>query len=267
MASGRERVRRVRGKRVGVAAATIAAVLGATASYAAVPANAATAAPTVTISRASVPCALGALELIPLTRNKLAVSGRIDGAVPGQSYFFVPLSVKAELITPAALGVADASGTVQFTDRETSKELAFGTTAGYQIQDSTTAAVATGSTPIELNPNCPTLASGTTRSSIRTNNNISVNQQSDGNLVMRIGSRAVWSTGTAGHPGGAKTTQQIDGNLVLRATNGRALWSSGTGRHSGVFRAILQTDGNLVIRDTSNRALWSTGVHLVIRTS
>jgi hypothetical protein len=123
------------------------------------------------------------------------------------------------------LGVADASGTVQFTDVGTGNGIdsEVGTNDEYQITDKPlTAVVATGSTPVTLNTNCANLAYGSARTSMRTNNNISVNQQSDGNLVMRIGSRAVWSTGTAGHPG-AKTMLQSDGNVVLRAPNGRAL--------------------------------------------
>ncbi|KQO62181.1 glycoside hydrolase family 6 protein [Curtobacterium sp. Leaf261] len=82
--------------------------------------------------------------------------------------------------------------------------------------------------------------------------------QADGNLVVYIGTRGVWSTGTSRSPG-ATLRMQADGNLVLYARSGTALWSSGTSRLGGSgMRLVIQPDGNLVLYKNST-AVWSSG--------
>ncbi|OGH57150.1 MAG: hypothetical protein A3I06_06300 [Candidatus Lindowbacteria bacterium RIFCSPLOWO2_02_FULL_62_12] len=78
--------------------------------------------------------------------------------------------------------------------------------------------------------------------------------QSDGNLVLYQGGSALWSSSTAGHPGG-KTIMQTDGNLVVYNASGGAVFASGT---RGSY-LMVQNDGNAVIFDASGSALWSTG--------
>ncbi len=80
--------------------------------------------------------------------------------------------------------------------------------------------------------------------------------QSDGNLVLYEGSKALWATGTNGKRGFAMYMQG-DGNFVLYDTSSRPLWASGTNGSPGSFLAV-QTDGNLVVYDGS-RPLWASG--------
>ena len=68
--------------------------------------------------------------------------------------------------------------------------------------------------------------------------------QTDGNLVVYQGRRALWSTGTGGR-GGQFAVMQADGNFALYGRTA-ALWFSGTAGHAGSALS-LQTDGNLVV--------------------
>jgi len=83
--------------------------------------------------------------------------------------------------------------------------------------------------------------------------------QFDGNLVLvhpwTPGIRAVFASGTVGHPG-AVAVMQFDGNLVVYLGT-RPLWSTGTFGNPGAWLA-LQDDGNLVVYSAQNRALWAT---------
>ncbi|MEO8874819.1 MAG: peptidase S8, partial [Polyangiaceae bacterium] len=81
--------------------------------------------------------------------------------------------------------------------------------------------------------------------------------QSDGNLVMYQGSKALWSAGTSGKHA-YKAELQGDGNFVIYDGKGDALWNSGTGGHAGAG-LDLQTDGNMVIYASAGHAIWSTG--------
>jgi hypothetical protein len=50
--------------------------------------------------------------------------------------------------------------------------------------------------------------------------------------------------------------QQTDGNLVLYQGK-KALWSTATGRHPGAA-SIMQTDGNLVVYSKDKKVLWAS---------
>lgn len=80
--------------------------------------------------------------------------------------------------------------------------------------------------------------------------------QSDGNVVLYNGSRAIWSTGTHGR-NTSSLVMQGDGNLVLYSANGNALWSTGTHGNNGAFLGV-QDDGNVVVYTANGRPLWST---------
>jgi surface antigen len=81
--------------------------------------------------------------------------------------------------------------------------------------------------------------------------------QSDGNLVVYASGTAIWSSGTAGHPG-AMAIMQDDGNLVVYLGS-TPLWQAGTGGHpSAAFYLAMQSDGNLVIYTPAGAALWAS---------
>lgn len=80
--------------------------------------------------------------------------------------------------------------------------------------------------------------------------------QADGNLVLYMGSKALWATYT-NSKGGYRTDMQTDGNLVVYNSANKALWWSNTAGNTGAY-LVLQNDGNLVIYSSSRRALWSS---------
>jgi len=69
--------------------------------------------------------------------------------------------------------------------------------------------------------------------------------QTDGNLVLYLGSRALWATGTNGQPV-QRAIMQEDGNLVLYDHQGQPKWASGTHGNPGAY-LLVQCDGNVVI--------------------
>lgn len=79
--------------------------------------------------------------------------------------------------------------------------------------------------------------------------------QTDGNVVLYQGTRALFHTATHGQATSALVMQD-DGNLVLYAPGGRALWSSRTAGRPGASLAV-QNDGNVVIY-RGGAALWHT---------
>lgn len=82
--------------------------------------------------------------------------------------------------------------------------------------------------------------------------------QTDGNLVVYDEhGRGRWASHTEGT--GYRADFQTDGNFVVytKGTPRRAVWSSGTGGHPGA-RLRVQDDGNVVIYDGS-QAIWNTG--------
>ena len=89
--------------------------------------------------------------------------------------------------------------------------------------------------------------------------------QTDGNVVERRGTAAVWVTGTQGNPG-ATFSVQTDGNLVVRSVTGRALWVSGTAGHRASDLS-LDDDGLLMLWPTSGELIWSNGYGQPVRRS
>ncbi len=81
--------------------------------------------------------------------------------------------------------------------------------------------------------------------------------QTDGNLVLYEGAKALWASETVGS-GATVATMQDDGNFVVYAGT-TAVWNSATeGAGCGTYLAV-QTDGNMVIYDASGTAIWDTG--------
>jgi hypothetical protein len=83
--------------------------------------------------------------------------------------------------------------------------------------------------------------------------------QSDGNLVLYEGSKALWATGTNGKDGYAMW-MQTDGNFVLYNPYKTALWNSKTESHAGSTLHV-QNDGNLVVYNSGGKAIWSSGTY------
>jgi hypothetical protein len=86
------------------------------------------------------------------------------------------------------------------------------------------------------------------------NGTYSLQQQTDGNLVLYKGKTPLWSSKTTGS--GVYSLMQTDGNFVVYQGT-KPLWSTGTGGHAGAALAV-QDDGNLVIYSTDHRAIWSS---------
>ncbi|NRQ36877.1 hypothetical protein HII36_34315 [Nonomuraea sp. NN258] len=82
-------------------------------------------------------------------------------------------------------------------------------------------------------------------------------QQSQGNLVFYDGTKALWSTPTAGNPG-AKTTVQKEGNLVVYGADNKALWSTPTAGNPGAYLKLPAQSGNLVLYSAADKPLWSS---------
>ena len=80
--------------------------------------------------------------------------------------------------------------------------------------------------------------------------------QGDGNVVVYGNGRALWWTGTDGHPG-ATLNVQGDGNVVVYDRGGQVLWATGT-VGGGAGKLVVQDDGNLVLYNSLGAA-WNNG--------
>ena len=70
--------------------------------------------------------------------------------------------------------------------------------------------------------------------------------------------KPIWTTGSVGStPHGSFLTVQTDGNLVLY-DGGKAIWNSQTWGHSGVSRLELTDQGELQLRGPDGGLLWSS---------
>jgi GH25 family lysozyme M1 (1,4-beta-N-acetylmuramidase) len=89
---------------------------------------------------------------------------------------------------------------------------------------------------------------------------LSLDMQTDGNLVLYLGPTALWATGTYGTDGYA-AVMQTDGNFVLYGRHSDALWASHTNGHSGSALHV-QSDGNLVVYESGGHVGWASGSNL-----
>ncbi|WP_371502316.1 DUF6531 domain-containing protein [Kitasatospora sp. NBC_00374] len=181
-------------------------------------------------------------------------------------------------LAPSTVGCA--AGALTYTYDKVGNRLtqtdAFGTTtstydAADQLTRSTTGSATTtytydadGNTTTVNTPfQDQTIAGGTVLESgtVVASNSTRLIMQADGNLVLYAidTGLAVWSSGTAGHPG-AHATMQADGNLVVASADGTTLWSTNTGGNTGAY-AKVQDTGSLVVLDTAQKALWSSGTY------
>lgn len=80
--------------------------------------------------------------------------------------------------------------------------------------------------------------------------------QSDCNLVLYEGARALWASNTHGRGSGCRAVMQGDGNLVVYSPAGDPLWASNTaGRANATLQ--LEDSGDLAIY-SGGRAVWRT---------
>ncbi|KAK1312662.1 hypothetical protein QJS10_CPA07g00494 [Acorus calamus] len=94
-----------------------------------------------------------------------------------------------------------------------------------------------------------------------TNGNYKFIMQSDCNLVLYDGGRAIWASNTNGKGSSCVLRMQYDGNLVIYAAGERAVWATNTNRGRGNYFLTLQNDRNVVIYDGGS-AIWATGTQV-----
>ncbi|MDI1435954.1 matrixin family metalloprotease [Polyangium sorediatum] len=82
--------------------------------------------------------------------------------------------------------------------------------------------------------------------------------QSDGNLVLYMGSSPLWATGTNG-AGGDRVLMQEDGNLVIYNASGHPVWATNTpGTSNRYANLAVQNDGNVVLYRTGGGVAWAS---------
>ncbi len=88
------------------------------------------------------------------------------------------------------------------------------------------------------------------------NNRFHLIMQSDCNLVLYEGARALWASGTHGRGRDCRAVMQSDGNLVVYDASQAPLWASNTAGRSGATLR-LEDSGNLQVASGS-RTLWQS---------
>lgn len=100
------------------------------------------------------------------------------------------------------------------------------------------------------------------------NDNVHLDWQSDGNLVLYRGSgisQPIWDSGTQGNGGYICWSNQNKGMVslgeltIINKADTQVIWRSNTGGRGEWL--YLQTDCNLVITDFNNNPIWSTGTN------
>ncbi len=87
-------------------------------------------------------------------------------------------------------------------------------------------------------------------------------QKADGNLVLSWLGIPIWASNTSGH-GGAHAVMQRDGNFVIYAGT-KALWSSGSGGHpTAGYYLDLEQDGNFQVIGVRAAVLYSSRTETV----
>ncbi|MFE1070613.1 FG-GAP-like repeat-containing protein [Streptomyces sp. NPDC058783] len=82
--------------------------------------------------------------------------------------------------------------------------------------------------------------------------------RADGDLVVVSNAgKALWSTGTAGHPGATARFTESGNLTVVDADGSTVLWESKTSAAGG--RAVLQDSGNFVVHDAQGASQWAAG--------
>ncbi|MEU2282538.1 hypothetical protein ABZ614_11500 [Streptomyces sp. NPDC013178] len=82
-----------------------------------------------------------------------------------------------------------------------------------------------------------------------------LSMERDGNLVVRgSGGVVTWAANTAGL--GSRAVFQANGDLEVQDAAGRAVWHTGTDGHPGA-KLVLQASGRLVVQAESGAVLWS----------
>jgi len=79
--------------------------------------------------------------------------------------------------------------------------------------------------------------------------------QPGGDVVLFEGPTAIWSTGTAGHPG-ASLQVGADGRLAVTSSDGQELWSNAV-RSVGA-RLVVKPDGHVYEISAAGEAVWSS---------
>lgn len=87
------------------------------------------------------------------------------------------------------------------------------------------------------------------------NGTVTLNHQSDGNVVIYRSGQAVWQTNTPRASSKALVVQG-DGNVVLYDNTNRPLWHANTGGNS-VKGLVIQDDANAVLYGTGGNPVWS----------
>ncbi|KAL5721723.1 hypothetical protein ACHQM5_005331 [Ranunculus cassubicifolius] len=120
-----------------------------------------------------------------------------------------------------------------------------------------------------LSPFCNAASSLFTSQSLNANQvlrtgSFTFRMQSDCNLVLYDGARAVWASNTQGRGTNCFVTLQDDGNLVVYLPpDRRVIWASNTARERSTgYELRLQSDRNLVIYGPNRAVVWATNTQV-----
>jgi len=99
---------------------------------------------------------------------------------------------------------------------------------------------------------------GTNEELVSNNGKFRAVMQGDGNFVLYVGSKALWSSQTP-NSGATYVIVQGDDNVVVYDNNGKPYWATSTnGKCGGAGRLVMQDDGNLVLYNNFSQAAWAT---------